>query len=231
MSYFENEFFLLAITFGLYFIAKVLQKKTGLVVLNPILLTIAVLILFLKVTHISFETYNKGGHLIEFWLKPAVVALGVPLYLQLKTIKKQILPIVLSQLGGCIVGVVSVVLIAKVMGASQEVILSLAPKSVTTPIAMEVTNTLGGIPSLTAAVVVSVGLLGAILGIKIMKLTRVGSPIAQGLSLGAAAHAVGTSTAMGISSKHGAYASLGLTLNGIFTAILTPTILRFLGLL
>ena len=231
MSYFENEFFLLAITFGLYFIAKVLQKKTGLVVLNPILLTIAVLILFLKVTHISFETYNKGGHLIEFWLKPAVVALGVPLYLQLKTIKKQILPIVLSQLGGCIVGVVSVVLIAKVMGASQEVILSLAPKSVTTPIAMEVTNTLGGIPSLTAAVVVSVGLLGAILGIKIMKLTRVGSPIAQGLSLGAAAHAVGTSTAMGISSKHGAYGSLGLTLNGIFTAILTPTILRFLGLL
>ncbi|MEG0647818.1 MAG: LrgB family protein, partial [Bacteroides sp.] len=81
------------------------------------------------------------------------------------------------------------------------------------------------------AVVVSVGLLGAILGIKIMKLTRVGSPIAQGLSLGAAAHAVGTSTAMDISSKYGAYASLGLTLNGIFTAILTPTILHLLGLL
>ncbi|MEG0039246.1 MULTISPECIES: LrgB family protein [Bacteroides] len=231
MNYLENEFFLLAITFGIYFLAKLLQKKTGLVLLNPILLTIALLIIFLKMTHISFETYNEGGHLIEFWLKPAVVALGVPLYLQLETIKKQILPIVLSQLAGCIVGVVSVVVIAKVMGASQEVILSLAPKSVTTPIAMEVTKALGGIPSLTAAVVVSVGLLGAILGIKIMKLTRVGSPIAQGLSLGAAAHAVGTSTAMDISSKYGAYASLGLTLNGIFTAILTPTILHLLGLL
>lgn len=231
MNYLENEFFLLAITFGIYFLAKLLQKKTGLVILNPILLTIALLIIFLKMTHISFETYNEGGHLIEFWLKPAVVALGVPLYLQLETIKKQILPIVLSQLAGCIVGVVSVVVIAKVMGASQEVILSLAPKSVTTPIAMEVTKALGGIPSLTAAVVVSVGLLGAILGIKIMKLTRVGSPIAQGLSLGAAAHAVGTSTAMDISSKYGAYASLGLTLNGIFTAILTPTILQLLGLL
>ncbi|MEG0454341.1 MAG: LrgB family protein [Bacteroides sp.] len=231
MNYLENEFFLLAITFGIYFLAKLLQKKTGLVLLNPILLTIALLIIFLKMTHISFETYNEGGHLIEFWLKPAVVALGVPLYLQLETIKKQILPIVLSQLAGCIVGVVSVVVIAKVMGASQEVILSLAPKSVTTPIAMEVTKALGGIPSLTAAVVVSVGLLGAILGIKIMKLTRVGSPIAQGLSLGAAAHAVGTSTAMDISSKYGAYASLGLTLNGIFTAILTPTILQLLGLL
>ena len=217
MNYLENEFFLLAITFGIYFFAKLLQKKTGFLLLNPILLTIAVLIIFLKITHISYETYNEGGHLIEFWLKPAVVALGVPLYLQLETIKKQLLPI-LSQLAGCFVGVVSVVLIAKLMGASQEVILSLAPKSVTTPIAMEVTKTLGGIPSLTAAVVVCVGLLGAILGFKTMKLMHVGSPIAQGLSMGTAAHAVGTSTAMDISSKYGAYASLGLTLNGIFTA-------------
>lgn len=79
MSYLENEFFLLAITFGIYFFAKLLQKKTGFLLLNPILLTIAVLIVFLKMTHISYETYNKGGHLIEFWLKPAVVALGVPL--------------------------------------------------------------------------------------------------------------------------------------------------------
>ena len=230
MSYLENEFFLLAITFGIYFFAKLLQKKTGFLLLNPILLTIAVLIVFLKMTHISYETYNKGGHLIEFWLKPAVVALGVPLYLQLETIKKQLLPILLSQLAGCFIGVVSVVLIAKLMGASQEVIL-LAPKSVTTPIAMEVTKTLGGIPSLTAAVVVCVGLLGAILGFKTMKLMHVGSPIAQGLSMGTAAHAVGTSTAMDISSKYGAYASLGLTLNGIFTALLTPTILRLLGML
>lgn len=231
MSYLENEFFLLAVTFALYFLAKVVQKKTGFVLLNPILLTIAVLIIFLKMTNISYDTYNKGGHLIEFWLKPAVVALGVPLYLQLETIKKQLLPILLSQLAGCIIGVVSVVLIAKWMGASQEVILSLAPKSVTTPIAMEVTRSLGGIPSLTAAVVVCVGLLGAIFGFKAMKLMRVDSPIAQGLSLGTAAHAVGTSTAMDVSSKYGAYASLGLTLNGIFTALLTPTILQLLGII
>ena len=228
MSFLENNFFLLAITFGIFFFAKLLQKKTGLVLLNPILLTIALLIIFLKMTNISYETYNKGGHLIEFWLRPAVVALGVPLYLQLEMIKKQLLPILLSQLAGCIVGVISVVLIAKFMGASQEVILSLAPKSVTTPIAMEVTKAIGGIPSLTAAVVVAVGLLGAICGFKTMKIMRVGSPIAQGLSMGTAAHAVGTSTAMDISSKYGAYASLGLTLNGIFTALLTPTILRCL---
>lgn len=231
MSYLENKFFLLAITFGIYFLAKLLQKRTGMVLLNPILLTIAIIIIFLKVFNITYETYNEGGYLIEFWLKPAVVALGVPLYLQLEMIKKQILPIILSQLAGCIVGVISVVLIAKVMGASQEIILSLAPKSVTTPIAMEVAKTIGGIPALTAAVVVFVGLFGAIFGFKILKLLKIDSPIAQGLSMGTAAHAVGTSTAMDISGKFGAYASLGLTLNGIFTALLTPSILRLIGLL
>ena len=101
MNFLENEFFLLAITFGIFFLAKLLQKKTGIMLLNPILLTIALLILFLKMTGVSYETYNEGGHLIEFWLKPAVVALGVPLYLQLETIKKQLLPILLSQLAGC----------------------------------------------------------------------------------------------------------------------------------
>ena len=81
MNFLENEFFLLAVTFGIFFLAKLLQKKTGIMLLNPILLTIAILIVFLKMKHISYETYNEGGHLIEFWLKPAVVALGVPLYL------------------------------------------------------------------------------------------------------------------------------------------------------
>ncbi len=231
MNFLENEFFLLAVTFGLFFFAKWLQKRTGIMVLNPILLTIAILIIFLKVTGVSYETYNGGGHLIEFWLKPAVVALGVPLYLQLETIKKQLFPILLSQLAGCVVGVVSVVLIAKWMGASNEIIYSLAPKSVTTPIAMEVAQSLGGIPSLTAAVVVCVGLLGGMLGFKAMHLTHIGSPMAQGLSMGTAAHAVGTSAAMEVSRKYGAFASLGLTLNGIFTALFTPTILRMLGLL
>lgn len=230
MNFLSNPIFLLAVTFGLFFGAKWLQKRTGLMLLNPILLTMALLIILLKWSGISYETYSEGGHLIEFWLRPAVVALGVPLYLQLETIKKQLLPILLSQLVGCIVGVVSVVLIARWMGAPQEIIYSLAPKSVTTPIAMEVTKTLGGIPSLTAAVVVCVGLLGGILGMKTMQITHIGSPMAQGLSLGTAAHAVGTSTAMDISSKYGAFASLGLTLNGILTALLTPTILSLLGL-
>lgn len=231
MSYLENTFFLLFLTFGLFFLAKLIQRKTGYVLLNPILLTIALLILFLKLTNISYETYNKGGQLIEFWLKPAVVALGVPLYLQLKQIKKQLLPILLSQLAGCVVGVISVVAIAHILGASPETVLSLAPKSVTTPIAMEVSGAIGGIPSLTAAVVVCVGLFGAIFGFKVLELLKVKHPISQGLSMGTASHAVGTSTAMDVSGKYGTYAGLGLTLNGILTAILTPTILDLLGFL
>lgn len=231
MEFLRNEYLLLALTFGVFAMFKGLQKKTGWVLLNPILFTIAALILFLKLSGISYETYNEAGELIAFWLKPAVVALGVPLYLQLEMVRKQWLPILLSQLVGCLVGVISVVLIAKGLGASPDVICSLAPKSVTTPIAMEVSNATGGIPSLTAAVVVMVGLFGAVFGFKVLDMGRVKSPIAQGLSMGTASHAIGTSAAMELSRKYGAYASLGLTLNGILTAILAPMVLRLMGVI
>ncbi len=230
MEFLENKFFLLAITFSFFMVAKMIQNRTGWLLLNPILLAIAALICFLQLSGVSYETYQEAGSLVEFWLRPAVVALGVPLYLQLRMIRKQLMPIVLSQLAGCFVGLVSVVIIAKLLGASPEVIMSLAPKSVTTPIAMEVSEAVGGIPSLTAAVVIVVGLFGATCGFKVLQVGRVGSPIAQGLSMGTASHAVGTSRAMEISGKYGAYASLGLTLNGILTALLAPTILRLLGL-
>ena len=221
MDFLENKFFLLAITFGFFFISKLLQKKTGWVLLNPILLAVAMLICFLKLSGVSYEKYQDAGSLVEFWLRPAVVALGVPLYLQLRMIKKQLLPIILSQLAGCIVGLISVTVVAKLLGATPEVIMSLAPKSVTTPIAMEVSSAVGGIPSLTAAVVIVVGLFGAIFGFKVLQVGHVHSPIAQGLSMGTATHAVGTSRAMEVSGKYGAYASLGLTLNGIFTLYIT----------
>jgi predicted murein hydrolase (TIGR00659 family) len=231
MEFLGNKYLLLALTFGVFAMFKALQKRMGWVLLNPILLTIATLILYLKCADISYETYSEGGELIAFWLKPAVVALGVPLYLQLEMIKKQWMPILLSQLVGCLVGVVSVVLIAKGLGATPDVICSLAPKSVTTPIAMEVSNATGGIPSLTAAVVVMVGLFGAVFGFRVLDMGRVKSPIAQGLSMGTASHAIGTSAAMEISKKYGAYASLGLTLNGILTAILAPMMLRLMGII
>ena len=229
MEYFSNEFFLIALTFGSYFLGKLLRRLTGWVVMNPILVSICVIIVFLKLTGVSYEAYNESGRMIEFWLRPAVVALGVPLYMQLSTIKKQLMPILVSELAGCIVGIVSVVYIAHKMGASHEVVLSLASKSVTTPIAMEVTKAIGGIPSLTAAVVVGVGLMCAVCGYRTMGFARVKSPVAQGLSMGTAAHALGTVTSMVRSQLHGAYASLGLTVNGIFTSLLTPVIIPLLG--
>ena len=166
--------------------------------------------------------------MIDFWLKPAVVALGVPLYLQLSSIRKEFLPILMSQAMGCMVGIVSVVEIARMCGASDVVVRSLAAKSVTTPIAMEVTQAVGGIPSLTAAIVVVTGLIGAIAGFKIMSVGGVHNPMAKGLSLGAASHALGTSAAMDRDEFVGAYAGLALTLNGILTAILTPYILELI---
>ena len=197
---FENQYLILAMTFAIFYYFRRLQYRIGWLLLNPILIAIVVLIAYLKVTGVSFETFEESGSLIDFWLKPAVVALGVPLYLQFEAIKKLWLPIVLSQLVGCLVGIVSVVLIAQFFGASQVVILSLASKSVTTPIAMEVTQTLGGIPSLTAAVVVITGILGAIMGFKTLAMGHVNSPIAQGLSMGAASQADVASTSMGRSN-------------------------------
>ena len=229
MEIMSNPIILLAITFGIYYVARQIQNWTGWVVLNPILITIAALIALLQLTGISYETYEQGGQYIDFWLKPAIVALGVPLYQHLGQIRRQLLPILMSQLVGCLVGLVSVTLIASALGASHEVIVSLAPKSVTTPIAMEVCKTSGGIPSLTAAIVVIVGLFGAVFGFKILEVWRVRDPFSQGISMGTAAHAVGTSRAMEKGETYGAYSSLGLILNGVLTALLTPFVLKLLG--
>ena len=216
---------MLALTFGVFYAAKSIQRRLGWILFNPILVAIAIIIVFLLVADIPFETYHEGAKMIEFWLKPAVVALGVPLYLQLSSIKRQFMPILASQMMGCIAGIVSVVVIAKLFGASDAVIMSLASKSVTTPIAMEVTQVLGGIPSLTAAIVVITGLIGAVIGFKTLSVGHVRNPMALGLSMGAASHALGTSAAMDRDQFVGAYASLGLTINGILTALFTPAII------
>lgn len=229
MEFLTNKFFLIALTFIVFVGAKTLQNRTGVKLLNPILIAMIVIIGFLCTFGIDYNTYQEGGQYIDIWLKPAVVALGVPLYRQLKAIRKQILPLLLAELAGCVVGMVSVVLVAKLMGASKEIIMSLAPKAVTTPIAMEISSAIGGIPSLTAAVVVCTGIFGGMAGFKIVKLGHISSPMAGGLSIGTAAHAIGTSTAMERSERYGAYSSLGLTLNGLLTAILSPIILSILG--
>lgn len=229
MELFQNNIYFIALSFLVFLGAKKFQKWTGQLWVNPILITIVVLIVFLQVTGISYETYSMAGDMINFWMKPAIVALGVPLYLQMKKIRQQLIPILVSQLIGCVIGIVSVVLVAKALGASREVIVSLAPKSVTTPIAMEVSAKMGGIPSLTAAIVMAVGLLGAICGFKVLEIGRIHREESQGISLGTASHALGTSRAMEKGQSYGVFASLGLILNGVLTAILTPLILELLG--
>lgn len=229
MDFLQNKIFLLALTFMVYGAAIFLQRRTGLRLLNPILVSITLLIILLSVAGIDYATYKASGEYIDLWLKPAVVALGVPLYRQLSTIRKQMLPLLIAEMAGCVAGVISVVVVAEFLGASKEVVMSLAPKAVTTPIAMEVSAVVGGIPALTAAVVVCTGIFGGMAGFRIMKISHVKSPIAGGLSMGTAAHAIGTSTAMEQSDRYGAFASLGLTLNGLLTALLTPAVLELMG--
>lgn len=228
-TFLQGHIFVISFTFLVYFLAQQLQIRTRLIILNPILVSIVIIIVFLSILKIDYKVYHEGSKLIDFFLKPAVVALGVPLYQQLEKIRKQTLHIVISELAGCIAGIVSVVLIAKAMGAPREVVLSLAPKSVTTPIAIEVSKVIGGIPPLTASVVIVVGIFGSIYGYQFMKWAKVHNPVSQGLSMGTAAHAVGTSKSLEISPSFGAFSSLGLIMNGIFTAILTPYILALLG--
>lgn len=224
----ESEIFALAFTFLVFYAMQRLQAKTKLLILNPILTSIVIIVALLTLLRIDISGYKENTQIITFFLKPAVVALGVPLYLQLEKIKKLALHIIVSQLVGCIAGIVSVILIAKALGASRDVLLSLAPKSITTPLAMEVSRTIGGTPSLTAAVVIVTGIFGAIFGYSILKLTGVKDPIAQGISIGTAAHAVGTSKSIQISPTYGAFSSLGMIVNGVFTAVLAPYIINLM---
>lgn len=221
----------LPLTFMVYYGVGMLQKRLGWVFLNPVLITIMVIIGVLMATSTDYETYKESGSYIEFWLKPAIVALGLPFYKQLKVIKELFLPIFFSQLVGSVVGIASVVIIARWLGASTDVVLSLASKSVTTPIAIEITAQVGGIPALTSTVVICVGILGAVIGLRFLDMFHHCPMNAKGISVGTAAHAIGTAQMFSIDNQLGTFATLGLILNGIITSLITPTVLVMLGIL
>lgn len=228
MEFIKSEIFLIAVTFAVFWGAKRLQALTGWVMLNPVLVTVLIIIGLLKLAGLSYDDYRPSGAYIEFWLKPAIVALAVPLYTQLESIRRQFVPILLSQLAGCITGIVSVALIASALGASREVVISLVPKSVTIPIAIEITRQIGGIPSLTAAIVVSVGLLGAVAGLRMLQLGHISSPMATGLSMGTASHVIGTTRVSELGDRYGAFATVGLIINGVLTALLAGPLVAIL---
>ncbi|MGD8561154.1 MAG: LrgB family protein [Desulfarculaceae bacterium] len=229
----KSPIFAVAITVAIYFLAQRLYRRWPLFFLNPVMISIAALICLLKLIGLDYQTYFQGGRFISFFLGPAVVALGVPLFQQMETIKKQSRAILCSTLAAAVVGVASAALTALCLGASYETAASLAPKSVTTPIAMGIAQKLGGIPSLTAALVIAAGVLGAVLGPGFLRLAGVRSPSAFGLALGSAAHGIGTARALEEGQTQGALAGLGICLNGLATALTAPFLLKlfvwFLG--
>lgn len=231
MSYLENPVFLLFLTLATYSFGVYLTGKKRWILFNPIILSMVILIGYLLVLRIPYVKYEEAGQYINVFLQPSIVALAIPLYTQWEKIKKQFFPIICSQLVGCVAGITSVVVLAKMLGAELDVIYSLAPKSVSTPIALEISKSINGIPSVTAAAVLLAGILGSMLGFRIMSLSGISNPMSQGISMGTASHAMGTMRAMEVSEKFGAFASVGMIFNGILTAILAPLFLKWMELL
>lgn len=219
-SLLNSELFILTLVIGAYLVAMILYKKTRIPLLHPLLTSILMIIVVLKVFKIEYESFREGSRLIHFLLGPSVVALGYVLYEQMQYIKGNVVSILTAIFVGAVVGIVSVIIIGKLMGADATLIATLQPKSVTTPIAMGIAEKAGGIPSLTAVVVVVVGIFGSIAGPFVMKMLGIESRIAKGLALGASSHGVGTAAALQIGAVEGALSGLAIGLMGIMTAIL-----------
>lgn len=220
----------LTVTLLAYQAAYWLYMKSGLNPLaNPVALSVAALVAILMITDTPYATYFEGAQFVHFLLGPATVALAVPLYANLDRLKKNLLPLGAALLAGSVTAVASAVAIGWALGASRETLLSLAPKSVTTPIAMGIAEKLGGLPSLTAVLVVCTGILGAVLARGTLNLLRIEDHAVRGFAVGVAAHGIGTARAFQVSETMGAFAGLAMGLNGLLTAFLFPLALRFWG--
>lgn len=212
----------------IYIAARRLYRHVRTPLLVPVLVTIVVLILILLITGTEYETYMEGGRLISFFLGPSVVALGLPLYRNLQNMRRAAGAILVAVLVGSVTGVITAVFPALLMAAPDLVTRSLAPKSVTTPIAIVIAERISGDPGLTAAFVVVTGIFGAVFGPFILRVVGVRHPVAWGLAMGSAAHGVGTSLALEKGRTEGAAAGLGICLCGVATSAVTPLIVRFL---
>lgn len=228
MSFLTQPLWMLFTILAVYQFALWLRKTSGSVWLPPILTCTVVLIAYLKLLNIDYSHFEAGADMVAFSLKPAVVVLAVPLYQRRDKIIKLWLPITISQLVGAMVGLVSGVWLAKMFGASDIVALSLAAKSVTNPIALEITQSLGAIPAITAVGVIFAGLVGQIIGFKLLEIARIRRASAQGLALGSASHALGINAAWQKGPEYAAYATLGLIFNGILSAAIAPYLIPWL---
>ncbi len=212
----------LIVTIVVFFIARRLAVKYKNPLLNPLLVTVAALIIILMLLHISFPVYYADTKIVSYLLQPAVVALAYPLYEQLPQIRKNWRILAFACVLGSIMSMLSGMLIALALGSDIKLIASILSKSVTTPIAMEVSRHLGGEPSIAAVLVIMVGLFGSIIGYPVYRLIGITHPVARGITMGAVSHALGTAAAAEKAPEDAAYSSLALVMCGIITSILAP---------
>ncbi len=221
----------LTITVGIYYGASLLYQRTSSMPLfHPVLVAIVLLVGLLRLSGVSYETYFRGSQFVHFLLGPATVALAIPLHTYYQKVQQMFVPIVGALLVGSLTAIVSAVGIAWALGASRLTLLSLMPKSVTTPIAMGVAEKVGGIPSLTAVLVILTGVVGAVLARELLNVLRIREPSVQGFAIGLAAHGIGTARAFQVDEETGAFSGLGMGLNGVLTAVIVPLLVRLLGI-
>lgn len=224
----RSPFLLLMLLIGVFELSVWLRQRTGQPLINPTLVTTVLVIAVLMVLDIEWSSFEKASNYITFWLQPVVVCLAVPLYIQWQKIRVQWLPIIISQIIGSVVGIVTGVGLVRLLGGSTDSMVATAAKSVTMPIAIEVTTVLGGVIGIAAATVLIAGVVGQIIGVWVLHRCGLRLPMGMGLSLGSASHALGTVRSMQLGARYVAYATLGLILNGVLTAFLAPVLVPWL---
>lgn len=221
----------LTMTLVAYLLAfRLYQRGGGSPLLNPVLVAVALIILVLVVSGIPYQDYFDGAQFVHFLLGPATVALAVPLYQQLSRLRQLWLPVVIAIVSGVIFAAGSSVALAWVLGASTQTQLSLAPKSATAPVAMGISETIGGLPSLTAVLVVVTGIVGAVLGTRLFDLFRIRDDSVRGIAMGVAAHGIGTARAFQVNRAMGAFSGLAMALSALATALIVPWLVDLIGL-
>ncbi|AEH24114.1 CidB/LrgB family autolysis modulator [Pyrococcus yayanosii] len=217
-------------TLLLYWLFSGLYARKRSPLLNPVLLSIAAIATFLWISGIPYEDYMASARFLSFLLGPAVVSLAVPVYKQRRIIAEYGKEIAVGIAFGCLTAFFSVYLIAKGLGAGEDILRSLAPKSVTTAIAVGVSEKIGGIPALTAVFVILTGIMGNAFGVELMKFLRIRDRVARGLAMGVTSHGLGTARIILDDELSGAVSGLAMALNGVLTAVILPYLLRLLNL-
>lgn len=228
MDVLTSQTMLLTLVAGTYLGAQWLYSKVRFMLLHPLLVSLCVISLYIWALNIPYNVFMDKVQIIDYMLGMSVVALGYLLHENMVLIRKNAMPILVAVFLGSIAGVVSVVWIAKLMGATPQIIASLQPKSVTTPIALVVSTNSGGIAPLTSIVVVLVGIFGGVAAPVVLRILRIDNPVASGLAMGSAAHAMGTAKAIEMGAVQGAISGLAIALMGLTTAILIPVIESFI---